>query len=564
MVTKAYSYIRMSTAEQKKGDSLRRQLEATEKFVKQQGWELDDTLKDLGVSAYRGKNRTEGELKKFLEKVDNNEVPEGSFLIVESLDRLSRDRIFKALNLFTSIIEKGIGIVTLSDGMIYTEKKVNDNWTQLIVSLAIMSRAHEESRMKGIRVSAAWDKKRDNAASKKITSRCPGWLKLNKKTGQFEVIEERANIVKRIFELSAGGLGRRSITRTFNQEGVETFGKASHWQDSYVSKLLDNENVLGVFQPLKQKIDADGKKLRIPYGEPIDDYYPQIISYDLFSKAKAASSSRKKSGGKKGKSFSNLLQHLTFCGACGTQMTFQDKGKGSKGGQYLVCDSYKRGTGCSENTHHRYKDLLFFILTKNRVFRNEDMARFGITHKRELEEKLSELKIKLDQTTRVHERWVEKFETEEDKELSLDAGRRADEKLKEIGLFRLHIEEVSTKIEQIDTQQSTVKEFFKESYFRNVCMRLDKCKSSEELYVERAKINKELKDVYELVRIGGGEVEFLKMKPREGSEEILSRTEYKKRVDIEKSQLTYYLMFPEDIPEGFDEMALDGIRNFEF
>ena len=40
----------------------------------------------------------------------------GSILVVESLDRLSRDEILPAQNLLTTLLLKGITVVTLSDG----------------------------------------------------------------------------------------------------------------------------------------------------------------------------------------------------------------------------------------------------------------------------------------------------------------------------------------------------------------------------------------------------------------------------------------------------------------
>ena len=56
---RAYSYIRFSTPEQMKGDSLRRQTEAAEKYAAINGLDLDDelTFRDLGVSAYTGGKR---------------------------------------------------------------------------------------------------------------------------------------------------------------------------------------------------------------------------------------------------------------------------------------------------------------------------------------------------------------------------------------------------------------------------------------------------------------------------------------------------------------------------
>jgi DNA invertase Pin-like site-specific DNA recombinase len=55
---KAISYVRMSTAEQLKGDSLRRQTEKSAKYAAENGLELDENFKleDIGVSAFRGRS----------------------------------------------------------------------------------------------------------------------------------------------------------------------------------------------------------------------------------------------------------------------------------------------------------------------------------------------------------------------------------------------------------------------------------------------------------------------------------------------------------------------------
>jgi hypothetical protein len=55
---KAYSYVRMSTPEQRKGDSLRRQTELAENYARANNLELDATFKlhDIGVSAFDGSN----------------------------------------------------------------------------------------------------------------------------------------------------------------------------------------------------------------------------------------------------------------------------------------------------------------------------------------------------------------------------------------------------------------------------------------------------------------------------------------------------------------------------
>lgn len=127
---KAYSYIRMSTETQLKGDSLRRQLEASENYAKNNNLELVDSidglsLKDIGVSAYKGKNAQKGVLSVFLDALESDKIPENSVLLIESLDRLSRDKLSEALPQFMSIINKGVEIVTLADNQRYTKEIIN-------------------------------------------------------------------------------------------------------------------------------------------------------------------------------------------------------------------------------------------------------------------------------------------------------------------------------------------------------------------------------------------------------------------------------------------------------
>ena len=49
---RAYSYIRFSTPEQLKGDSLRRQLETSRAYAEKHGLLLDDSLRDIGIAAF--------------------------------------------------------------------------------------------------------------------------------------------------------------------------------------------------------------------------------------------------------------------------------------------------------------------------------------------------------------------------------------------------------------------------------------------------------------------------------------------------------------------------------
>src|SRR5262249_17611278 len=157
----AYSYLRFSTPEQMKGDSYRRQTELSRSYAERHHLMLDDTLsfQDLGVSAFRGKNSREGALSAFMQAVESGRVRPGSFLLVESLDRLSRETVNKAFRQFSDIIDLGVTIVTLTDGKVYTKQSISENFADLLISLTTMYRAHEESATKSKRLKAAWQGK---------------------------------------------------------------------------------------------------------------------------------------------------------------------------------------------------------------------------------------------------------------------------------------------------------------------------------------------------------------------------------------------------------------------
>ena len=343
----------MSTELQLKGDSRRRQLEASRAYAEANGLDLAEgaELEDIGVSAFKGANVREGALGQFLEAVKAGSVKPGSYLIVESLDRLSREQVLTAQSLFLSIIQAGIHLVTLADNRVYRAGMTD--LADLIMSLVIMSRAHEESQTKSHRIAAAWKNKRTKAISRQpMTKWCPAWLKLSPDRAGYEPIPERVEIVRQIFRDTASGIGIYSIASRLNKAAVDTFGSPNGWRQSYVAKILANRGVFGEFQP---HIRVDGK--RVPDGEAIAGYFPSIIDEELFYQAQHAKSQRKRVGaGRKGAAFSNLFSGLARCIYCHSPVLFENKGSGSKGGTYLICDGARRQLGCP-SLRWRYREF---------------------------------------------------------------------------------------------------------------------------------------------------------------------------------------------------------------
>lgn len=114
--------------------------------------ELDTSLSllDQGLSAYHQRHVVA--LGVSLRAVEDSQVPAGSVLIVEGLDRLSRAEPPQAP---AQLVNAGITVVTVSDGREYNSERLKAQPMDLVYSLLVMVRTHEESDTKSKRVKAA-------------------------------------------------------------------------------------------------------------------------------------------------------------------------------------------------------------------------------------------------------------------------------------------------------------------------------------------------------------------------------------------------------------------------
>lgn len=325
----AYSYIRFSSESQRLGDSLRRQLALAEDYAARNALLLDThTYRDLGVSAFRGRNAVEGKLALFLRAVDAGLVPTDAILLVESLDRLTRDDIDDALELFLSIIRRGLTIVTLGDGQEYCKATIKrDHGISLIVSITVMMRAHEESVTRGARIHASWQARA--ARGDILTTRCPSWLRWG--TGKWLVDEDRADLVRWIFATYLEGFGNVSICRLLNELNIPTLQDAKFWSPGIITSLLGSKAVFGTM----------GRENC--HEPPIEGYYPAIIPFQIFEKVRLISKSRSGMNRFHGRGTPCNFVGRSYCSNCGELMRVVS----SKGESYtLQCSRAYCTTDC--------------------------------------------------------------------------------------------------------------------------------------------------------------------------------------------------------------------------
>ena len=245
--TRAYSYVRFSTPQQAAGVSFQRQMEKAAAFAQGRGLTLDADLNmaDLGVSAFRGKNARTGALAGFLEAVNKGYVPHGSYLLIENIDRLSRDDFFEAQTLFQQLILSGINIAVLSNNEVYSLERLRKQPYDILYIVAEQIRANQESARKSqlIGDAKARAKKRlieGSLVGRPYTRHTPAWITWSEEERQYKLVNERADIVREIFKMADAGVGVDGIERRFcGCSGLRSTGiqRACRWPGVVVAVI---------------------------------------------------------------------------------------------------------------------------------------------------------------------------------------------------------------------------------------------------------------------------------------------------------------------------------------
>jgi DNA invertase Pin-like site-specific DNA recombinase len=306
----AYSYIRFSSPEQAKGHSLERQTEAAALWCRRHGVHLDGstTFRDLGKSGFTGEHRKNPDrhaLAAFLKLVEQGRIPKGSYLIIENLDRLTREDERAALRLWMDILDAGINIVQLNPETTFRHEK--SDMFDIMRAIMELSRGHGESLRKSTTMGPIWAKKKKQAREKVVTPVLPAWVRL--RGDKLELIPERAAIVKKIFQL-ARTQGSYSLVRRLTDEGVPAWGRSRVWNRNYIYSILTDRRAVGEYQPMKGR-----RGHRRPDGDPVPGYYPAVVTEEDYLAAQGVMADRKNRRGRLGAAdrinlFSGLVRDL--------------------------------------------------------------------------------------------------------------------------------------------------------------------------------------------------------------------------------------------------------------
>lgn len=312
---RVYSYIRFSDARQAIGASAERQAAYAARWAAEHGMVLDEqlTLRDEGLSAYHQRHVSRGALGVFLAAVEAGQVPRDSVLVVEGLDRLSRAEPIQAQAQMANIVNAGITVVTASDGKAYSRERLRANPMDLIHSLLVMIRAHEESATKSSRVRDAIRRQIQGWQAGTYRGlirygQTPGWLRVV--DGAWQLIPGRVDAIKYAIARCLDGIGTVRIARELHDrqmscsDGTPTSG--------HLTRLLAHPALRG-----EKHLLLDGET------HVLAGYYPAVLDADAWTSLQDTLASRARRTAKG--DIPSVLTGLgiTRCGYCGQPLKAQ-------------------------------------------------------------------------------------------------------------------------------------------------------------------------------------------------------------------------------------------------
>jgi len=326
-MTLAFSYARFSTKSQATGASLERQLNASRVFCSERSLTLSPKgYHDLGVSGFKQVKRPE--LEQMLQAIQSGDIPSGSYILIEAIDRLSRKGISHTQDVLKQILQYKIKVAFVGEdaktlnGQVLDEHSLNDLSSVILVALAA-DLAHKESVRKSKLVKAAKLIIRKKATEgHKVRGHTMFWIDWSDKKQDF-VLNDRMKDVQTIIQLRREGQGPRKIAKTMNELGIKG-PRGNLWNHMSVTIVLKSPVLYGAYQT-HQIIDGQ----KVP-DVLLEDHYPALLTKEEYIKIQADSSKANKGRPSKANPFSGVLR----C-ECGQAMMFSKRTNLDKNGDPL-------------------------------------------------------------------------------------------------------------------------------------------------------------------------------------------------------------------------------------
>lgn len=344
------AYARVSTEKEEQEDSFERQVEHYTKLITSNPeWQFGGIYADPGITGTRAEKRPD-----FMRMIADCRAGKIDRIYVKSISRFARNTV-DALNYIRELKDLGIGIQFESENI----DTLSPGGEVLLTILAAM--AEQESRTMSTNIKWAYQKKFEKGEVIINTGTVLGYRKAA--SGAYEIVEDEAKIVRRIFREYVYGMSVPQIARRLEADGFKTKRGSNTWRPNAVLGILKNEKYSGnailgkTYKPdvlSKRRIKNDGTVAPMYYAE---NTHPAIISKELFDLAQDEMQRRidEKNiavGGSRYTSkypFSGLL----ICGCCGHRLRrhVRTMGSGQKVAAWGCANRITNGRTVCDSRH---------------------------------------------------------------------------------------------------------------------------------------------------------------------------------------------------------------------
>lgn len=231
MTTKAAIYLRVSTDEQVSGYGLDVQLAKCEAMAAVKDWIPACVFTDEGISGTKGAGDRPG-LAAMLDAIDAGEI---DAVIVYALDRLARSTRL-VLEYVDRFAAKGAAIVSCKESL-DTGTPAGQFVLTMFAALGQLERDTIVARTTDGRNARG---KVDGEKGGRVPMGYRRILAASKSTGEVEIVEEEAEIVRSIFAMRDAGRTLAAIADSLNADGLTT-RRGRRWHASSVREILLNE-----------------------------------------------------------------------------------------------------------------------------------------------------------------------------------------------------------------------------------------------------------------------------------------------------------------------------------
>ena len=230
------AYCRVSTDKRDQRNSLAAQQKFFEKeFSKHPNWVGRKVFHDDGISGTSLKKRDD-----FNKMIDAAKSGQYQLIITKDVSRFSRN-VENAMSVVVDLQKRGVYIIFLSDEINTQRQEDRELLTAAIKqaegeSLKLSNKVkwgQQESMREGVvfgrKEMFAYNIVRDEESGKQ----------------RFVIIPEEADIVRRVFQMYATGLGTYKIAKRLEQEGITTKRYSKGWSNTVILPMLRNEKYVG-------------------------------------------------------------------------------------------------------------------------------------------------------------------------------------------------------------------------------------------------------------------------------------------------------------------------------